>query len=135
MQFSTALIATTAALLSTAAADGIFSITGSAVVSSPLTVNLQVLNGLVGDPPTCSGSSESSPLPSSGVISCNEGYSLTWTWDSIANGIQATYGTPSSAPFTYNVPNLGCDGNTPNTCTFGFTDNFPGKKMRRAFRG
>lgn len=126
MQFSTALLTATAALLTTVTADGVFGISGTAIVSSPTVVNLTVLNGLVGDAPTCQGSSEVSPLPNSGIIPCKEGYSLTWTWKSITEGIQATYATPSSPAFTYNVPNLGCDGAQPNTCKFGFENIFPG---------
>ncbi|KAH7409417.1 hypothetical protein BKA64DRAFT_742515 [Cadophora sp. MPI-SDFR-AT-0126] len=130
MKFTTA--STILALAgSTLAADGIFAITGTGQTGPPTLVTLQVLNGVVGDAPKCSGTAETSPLPASGSIHCVEGYALTYQWPSINEGIAATYTNPTNT-FTYNVPNNGCDAN--NVCQFGFTDNFPGKKMARALR-
>jgi hypothetical protein len=135
MQFSTTFLAATAALFSTAfAADGILAINGTGTIGSPTTVTLQVLNGLVGDPATCYGTAETAPLPASGTIPCKDGYALSYTWDSVDGSIAATYTTPNPTnTFTYNVPNLGCSGEGP-TCSFGFQDIFPGKKVRRALR-
>jgi len=123
----TKTILTIAPFLALVSANGIFSITGTGSTSaSSSTVTLQVLNGNVGDAATCSGTSISSALPASGSIPCNNGYALTYTWNSLNEGIAATYTNPSVA-FTYNVPNNGCDG---QTCQFGFTDLFPSKKER-----
>ncbi|KAL2074632.1 hypothetical protein VTL71DRAFT_8410 [Oculimacula yallundae] len=122
---------TTTALLSglsgALAADGIFSITGTGQTGSPSTVSLQVLNGVVGEAPKCSGTALTTPLPGSGTIPCVQGYALTFHWNSIHEGISATYTNPTNT-FTYNVPNNGCDAN--NLCQFGFTNNFPGRKAR-----
>jgi hypothetical protein len=128
MHFTTTTFfaASTLLLSSLVSADGIFAITGTGTIGSPTTVFLEVQNGNVGDAPTCSGSAETSPLPASGNIPCIEGYALSYSWDSINDGIAATYTNPTNA-FTYNVPNNGCDG---NVCQFGFTDLFPGKKAR-----
>lgn len=125
MQFTATIVLS--ALAALVSADGIFSITGTGVVSSPTTVSLTVLNGLVGDVPTCSGTFEGTPLPLSGNIPCKDGYALSFRWDSVNESIAATYTTPSSPAFTYNVPNLGCDD---HTCHFGFEDLFPGQKVR-----
>jgi hypothetical protein len=132
MQLSTTLIAAIAALLSTAIAGGIFAINGTGIVGSPNTVTLQVLNGNVGDPPTCSGTAQTAPLPASGNIPCNPGYALSYTWEIYDGPIAATYTDPTNT-FTYNVPNTGCSGDGP-TCTFGFQDLFPSKRTRRSLR-
>jgi hypothetical protein len=126
MQFSTLLLTTASLLVPALATDGIFAITGTGTVGSPTTVSLEVQNGLVGDAPKCSGTAETSPLPASGTIPCDDGYALSFSWNSINEGIAATYTSPGNT-FTYNVPNNGCDG---DVCQFGFTDIFPGKKMR-----
>ncbi|KUJ21448.1 uncharacterized protein LY89DRAFT_730227 [Mollisia scopiformis] len=133
MKFSTTItFLTTLTLLSSALADGIFAITGSSSTSSDaVTVTLEVQNGNVGDAPTCQGSYTGSLLPTSGTIPCNDGYALSYTWNSVDEGIAATYTDPTNA-FTYNVPNNGCDD--AGDCQFGFTDLFPSKKGR-AFRG
>ena len=132
MQFPAAFIATTAVLLSTASADGIFAINGTGIVGSPNTVTLQVLNGNVGDAPTCSGTAQTAPLPASGNIHCNPGYALSYTWEIFDGPIAATYTDPTST-FTYNVPNNGCSGDGP-TCIFGFQDLFPNKRSRHSLR-
>ncbi|EPE31872.1 hypothetical protein GLAREA_11954 [Glarea lozoyensis ATCC 20868] len=137
MQFSKSLLIATTALLSTAVADSIFAITGTGTLSSTSTeVKLQVQNGNVGDAPKCSGGlTGRAGLPLSGNIFCADGYSLSFTWSDAAQGIAATYATPTSPAFTYNVPNLGCDASDPKTCNFGFTNIFPSKKMaRRSFQ-
>ncbi|KAE9378544.1 hypothetical protein N431DRAFT_435620 [Stipitochalara longipes BDJ] len=127
MQFSTILLTAAALLTPTLATDGIFAITGTATAGDPTTVTLQVQNGLVGDAPTCSGTDSKGSLPVSGTVPCKSGYALSYSWDTIKDGIAATYTSPGNT-FTYNVPNKGCDAN--NVCQFGFTDIFPGKKMR-----
>jgi hypothetical protein len=127
MKFTNTLL-TLAPFMALVSADGIFSITGTGSTSSTgSTVTLQVLNGLVGDAPTCSGTSSASALPASGSIPCKDGYALTYTWSSLTQGIAATYTNPS-VTFTYNVPNNGC---ADQTCQFGFTNLFPGKKEKR----
>ncbi|CAG8949413.1 hypothetical protein HYFRA_00005042 [Hymenoscyphus fraxineus] len=127
MQFSTSLLAATAALLTTASADGVFGISATTVASSPISITLAVLNGLVGEPATCQGTVQVASLPASGTIPCtNAGFSLSFTWADYNQGIQATYATPTSPAFTYNVPRTGCDAAQPQTCTFGFQNIFPG---------
>jgi len=131
MKFTTASALVSAAfLIGTSTADGIFAIQGNGTVSSPNTVYLEALNGLVGDAPKCSGFSQTAPLPASGDIPCDAGYALTYSWNSIDEAISATFTTPSSPAFTYNVPNLGCSAGTPAVCTFGFQDIFPGKAKK-----
>ena len=132
MQFSTALITTTLALLSTTSADGIFAINGTGTIGSPTIVTLQVLNGAVGSAPTCSGTAETAPLPASGTIPCDPGYALSYTWETVDGSIAATYTDPTNS-FTYNVPNTGCGGDGP-TCSFGFQDLFPGRRKSRSLR-
>lgn len=126
MQFLTATaLLTTLSLLTPSLADGIFAITGTGTPDG--TVSLTVQNGNVGDAPKCQGSYTGSPVPTSGTIPCNDGYALSYTWNSVTEGISATYTNPS-VTFTYNVPNNGVDGN--GVYQFGFEDIFPGKKVR-----
>jgi len=128
MQFSTLLLTATA-LLTPALAEGIFAITGTGTAGDSTSVTLEVQNGNVGDAPTCSGTDNEGALPVSGSIPCDYGYALTFTWDTLNDGIAATYTDPTNT-FTYNVPNNGCDGN--NMCQFGFTDLFPPKMASKA---
>jgi len=128
MQFSTILVAATA-LLTPALAEGIFSITGTATTGDSTSVTLQVQNGNIGDAPTCSGTDNQGALPVSGGIPCNDGYSLTYTWDNVNDGIAATYTNPQ-VTFTYNVPNNGVDGN--GVYQFGFADYFKPKMAKKA---
>ncbi|KAI9055259.1 hypothetical protein LZ554_000223 [Drepanopeziza brunnea f. sp. 'monogermtubi'] len=119
-----ALTTTTSAL----AATGIFSIAGSGTGSpSSSAVMLQVLNGRIGDAPKCTGMAHhESPLPAQDTIPCVEGHALSFSWPSLAESMTVIYTSPQNT-FTYNVPNLGCDG---NVCEFGFTDYFPEKKAK-----
>ncbi|CZT07792.1 uncharacterized protein RAG0_13107 [Rhynchosporium agropyri] len=105
------------------AGNGIFAITGS---SSSNNVNLRVDSGDIGEAPKCAGSAPIGSFPASGTIHCVDGYSLTFKYNSLHEGIAATYTNPTNT-FTYNVPNNGCIG---SNCQFGFTHNFPGKKAR-----
>lgn len=126
MQFSTLILTTASLLIPALATDGIFAISGTGTAGDSTTVTLQVDNGLVGDAPKCSGTAGTSPLPAFGTIPCDDGYALSFAWYNINEGIAATYTSPGNT-FTYNVPNNGCDG---AFCQFGFTDIFPGKRMR-----
>ncbi|TVY40853.1 hypothetical protein LSUB1_G004612 [Lachnellula subtilissima] len=129
MQFTAStLLLAGATFLSSASAAGIFAINGTAQPGSYVT--LTVLNGNVGDNPTCSGTVAIGGLPASGDITCNAGYSLSFSWDTQNDGIAATYGTPSAAPFTYNVPPISNDG---TTYSFGFEDDFPDAEASKKF--
>jgi len=76
---------------------GIFAFYAIATVD-PISVNLVVLNGLVGDPPRCSGTVSER----SGNIPCDEGYSVFIAWS--RTQFIATYSTPTAPAFTYNIP-------------------------------
>jgi hypothetical protein len=127
MQLSAILLAS-AALLTPALADGIFAMYATITTGDSTTVTIEVLNGNVGDAPTCTGTDTQGPVPVAGTIPCNNGYALSYTWDGNQNdGIAATY-TNNGNTFLYNIPNTGFDGN--DVYQFQFVDNFPGKKMR-----
>lgn len=132
MQFTAISALLSAAFLigTSTATDGVFAIQGNGTVSSPNTVYLEALNGNVGDAPKCSGFSQTAPLPASGTIPCLKGYALTYSWTKFDGAISATFTTPTSPAFTYNVPNLGCSAASPPVCTFGFVDTFPGKTKK-----
>jgi len=98
---------------------------------------------------TCNGSVAIGAFPASGAIPCASGYSTTFTWNSVNEGIQATYATPSAAAFTYNVPQTSNDGTTyifgmklppgflnehlVNRISTGFADYFPSAQAAAAF--
>ncbi|TVY91766.1 hypothetical protein LAWI1_G007860 [Lachnellula willkommii] len=129
MQFTAStLLLAGATFLSTASAAGVFAINGTAQPGSYVT--LTVLNGNVGDNPTCNGTAAIGDLPASGDITCNAGYALSFVWDTQNDGISATYSTPSAAPFTYSVPPTSNDG---TTYVFGFEDDFPDAEASKQF--